>query len=171
MLTEAKMRALTKGLPSKSAKMRALANAGVPRADIARFLGTNYAFVRNVLEAEEARTPGFAEQQQEEYRTPASKAAPTSWRLRVVDGAVAIPVEALAAIGFTGKDDVILMEFENERELRAWSFNEAVRHAQVVTRPFRESGRSILEELRAERRREFEMEQREIAELRARLAK
>jgi len=44
-----RMTALTKGLPSKSEKMRVLARAGYGRKAIAEFLGTRYQFVRNVL--------------------------------------------------------------------------------------------------------------------------
>ncbi len=36
-------------LPSKSAKIRALAKKGVSRANIAKILGIRYQFVRNVL--------------------------------------------------------------------------------------------------------------------------
>src|SRR5947209_827698 len=50
-----RMQKLTKGLASKSEKMRALASAGYERADIARFLGTRYQFVRNVLVQDEER--------------------------------------------------------------------------------------------------------------------
>src|SRR5271155_4077603 len=38
-------------------KIRALAAAGVPRADIARFLGKRYQHVRNVLEDDAQRAP------------------------------------------------------------------------------------------------------------------
>ena len=54
-LNRQRMRRLTEGLASKSDKMRALAKAGYERADIARFLGTRYQFVRNVLVHDEAR--------------------------------------------------------------------------------------------------------------------
>ncbi len=43
------MAAVAGGLPSKAAKIRALAAAGYARADIARFLGIRYQQVRNVL--------------------------------------------------------------------------------------------------------------------------
>ena len=50
-----RMLALTRGLPSKSEKMRVLAQAGYGRKAIAEFLGTRYQFVRNVLVKDEAR--------------------------------------------------------------------------------------------------------------------
>src|SRR5690242_1162090 len=40
---------LTQGLPTTSAKIRALGEAGYKRAEIARFLGIGYQHVRNVL--------------------------------------------------------------------------------------------------------------------------
>ena len=43
------MGALTEGLPTESAKIRALDAAGVARADIARFLDIRYQHVRYVL--------------------------------------------------------------------------------------------------------------------------
>ncbi len=43
------MTAIAEGLPTKSAKIRALGAAGFERADIARFLGIRYQHVRNVL--------------------------------------------------------------------------------------------------------------------------
>lgn len=43
------MAAVAEGLPSKSAKIRALDSAGYKRADIARFLDIRYQHVRNVL--------------------------------------------------------------------------------------------------------------------------
>src|SRR6201992_1996492 len=41
-------------------KIRALAGAGVPRADIARFLGKRYQHVRNVLEDDAQSGGGYA---------------------------------------------------------------------------------------------------------------
>lgn len=45
----AEMNRATAGLPTKSAKIRALAAAGYSRAEIAAFLGTSYQHVRSVL--------------------------------------------------------------------------------------------------------------------------
>src|SRR5258708_19211233 len=75
------MRQLTQGLNSKSDKMRALAKAGYERADIARFLGTRYQFVRNVLIQDEARN---ARKATEAKGSPNhnDKLAPAKLRLR-----------------------------------------------------------------------------------------
>jgi hypothetical protein len=62
VMTEDEMNALTSGLSTKSSKIRALADKGVSRADIARYLQVRYQHVRNVLiaprpKAELATTP------------------------------------------------------------------------------------------------------------------
>ncbi|MCY4397487.1 MAG: AbrB/MazE/SpoVT family DNA-binding domain-containing protein [Rhodospirillaceae bacterium] len=49
MSMQEEMEAIAEGLPTKSAKIRALDAAGYKRADIARFLGIRYQHVRNVL--------------------------------------------------------------------------------------------------------------------------
>ena len=49
MLDEARMKELTKGLATKSDKIRVLSENGYSRGDIARFLGIRYQHVRNVL--------------------------------------------------------------------------------------------------------------------------
>lgn len=48
-MTRSEMDRLVGNLPTKSAKIRALAAAGVKRADIARYFGIRYQHVRNVL--------------------------------------------------------------------------------------------------------------------------
>jgi hypothetical protein len=53
-----RLEALTRSQPTVAGKIRALAGAGVPRADIARFLGKRYQHVRNVLEDDAQRAGG-----------------------------------------------------------------------------------------------------------------
>ena len=48
-MTEAQMDKLTRYLPTKSAKIRLLADHGVSRSEIARYLDIRYQHVRNVL--------------------------------------------------------------------------------------------------------------------------
>ena len=166
MLTEAKMRALTKGLPSKSAKMRALAKAGVARADIARFLGTRYQFVRNVLEAENAKTTGFAESPQSEYKSQpgergsGSREEPQTFRLRVHDGTAALPPNALSLIGATEGDTLVVKIEENGIDLRIWSLQAALRLIQAQSRSLVQEGISVVDEFLAEKYREVEREER-----------
>jgi bifunctional DNA-binding transcriptional regulator/antitoxin component of YhaV-PrlF toxin-antitoxin module len=48
-MTQDEMDRLTAGTDNKSQKIRSLFDAGVPRADIARYLGITYQHVQNVL--------------------------------------------------------------------------------------------------------------------------
>lgn len=50
-MTNDEMAHLTSGLTTKSEKIRVLADHGVPRSDIARYLNIRYQHVRNVLVA------------------------------------------------------------------------------------------------------------------------
>ena len=51
---------LTKGLATKSDKIRELGRCGVPTAEIARYLGIRYQHARNVLVAAGLHAPGEA---------------------------------------------------------------------------------------------------------------
>lgn len=55
------MKAVTHGLPTKAAKIRALDKRGFKRADIARFLGIRYQHVRNTLERPQAASAKAAD--------------------------------------------------------------------------------------------------------------
>ena len=84
-------------------KIRALAAAGYPRAEIARMLGKRYQHVRNVLEEPKAATinvdhapPGLAEADTK----PFQHAIPHTYWLEVgADGSVVLPPEVLEALG------------------------------------------------------------------------
>ncbi|HEX6001578.1 MAG TPA: hypothetical protein VFZ16_19620, partial [Hyphomicrobiaceae bacterium] len=125
MLDNARMKELTNGLPTKSAKIRALSEAGCSRADIARFLGIRYQHVRNVLVqsgqpspcgATEPETPGasgLAEEQAHFGDAPAMvAAAPDGIRHRVslkldAGGRVLIPAAMREAMQ-VGEGDTVL---------------------------------------------------------------
>ena len=53
---------ITRGLPTKSEKIRTLGRKGVPTADIARFLGIRYQHARNVLNDAGLQHGGMAEE-------------------------------------------------------------------------------------------------------------
>jgi hypothetical protein len=162
MLTEAEMRSLTKGLPSKSAKMRALAKEGVPRADIARFLGTRYQFVRNVLEADAAR--GFAENPQAQYSAPAAPVLSHDEARRffayVENGLLVIPTEAVAAMKAREGDKVGILLEANSVHLRVASLRVLLERAQDGVSHLKRPGVSEVDELIAERRAEADRENR-----------
>ncbi len=149
-----RMRRLTKGLASKSDKMRALARAGYERADIARFLGTRYQFVRNVLVQEKARA---AKQAAEAAASPndSEQLAPTKLRLGP-DGRVVIPAAFREALGLSEGDTLIAST--EDGELHLLTVGAAVRRAQAIVRQFVPEGASLVDELLEDRRREVERE-------------
>jgi len=146
---------LTEGLPSKSAKMRALAKAGYKRSEIAKFLGTKYQFVRNVLVQEEARQSRDAEAASlDNSSTPARN---ISIKVRLgPDGRVVIPATFRETLGLK-EGDVLFARLENG-ELNLLTPMAAMRRAQALVRQFVPEGVSLVDELIADRRREVERE-------------
>jgi AbrB family looped-hinge helix DNA binding protein len=146
------MRELTQGLNSKSDKMRVLARAGYERADIARFLGTRYQFVRNVLVQEEMRN---AKQAAKAKRSPNEKLPPAKLRLGP-DGRVVIPATFREALGLSEGDTLIASLVDGE--LHLLTIEAAVQKAQAIVRQFLPEGVSLVDELLEDRRREVERE-------------
>jgi bifunctional DNA-binding transcriptional regulator/antitoxin component of YhaV-PrlF toxin-antitoxin module len=146
-----RMTALTKGLPSKSEKMRVLARAGYGRKAIAEFLGTRYQFVRNVLVEEEARNA----RQAAAAVSGEHKFAPTKLRLGP-DGRVVIPVAFREALGISDGDMLIASIVDGE--LHLLTIPAAIRRAQAIVRQHVPEGVSLVDELLEDRRREVERE-------------
>jgi AbrB family looped-hinge helix DNA binding protein len=145
------MRQLTSGLNSKSEKMRALSRAGYQRADIARFLGTSYQFVRNVLVKEEERGAARA--------SPAhAGSAPVRLRLGP-DGRIVIPAAFREALQLSEGDTLIASV--SDGELHLLTRQAAVRRAQAIVRQFVPGGVSLVDELLEDRRREVERERQD----------
>src|SRR5579862_3315309 len=111
-----KMAELVRPHTTVADKIRALAAAGVARADIARFLGKRYQHVRNVLEADRQRgmtappatSPtglqegGAAFERDEDERNLVESRGAGAYRLVVLpDGCVMLPKEVRAAFGVT----------------------------------------------------------------------
>jgi bifunctional DNA-binding transcriptional regulator/antitoxin component of YhaV-PrlF toxin-antitoxin module len=94
---------LVAGQKTVAGKIRTLAAAGYPRAEIARMLGKRYQHVRNVLEEPKAATinvhqapPGLAEADTK----PFQHAIPHTYWLDVgANGSVVLPPEVLEALG------------------------------------------------------------------------
>jgi AbrB family looped-hinge helix DNA binding protein len=148
------MAKLTKGLPSKSAKMRALAAAGYARADIARFLGTRYQFVRNVLKRDEARQN--RREADDGARPDHGDLKPTKVRLGP-DGRVVIPVAFREALNLR-EGDVVIASVD-EGEVRLSTMDAVARRVQAMVRKFIPEGVSLVDELIAERRAEAAREE------------
>lgn len=147
------MRQLTAGLNSKSEKMRALAKAGFKRADIARFLGTRYQFVRNVLVQDQARQAEKAASE----TLPSQKPLPPAKIRLGPDGRVLIPAAFREALKLS-EGDTLIASVENG-ELHLLTIEAAVRKAQAIVRRFVPEGVSLVDELISDRRREVEREQ------------
>lgn len=132
-----RMEAITKGLPTKSAKIRALGAAGFKRAEIARFLNIRYQHVRNV----------------EVQASKKDEAPPQSTHIEVgAGGRVVIPAPIREAMGIKEGDRLVARFADGELKLMTKQL--ALQRAQEVVRKFVPPGVSLADELIADRRRE-----------------
>jgi bifunctional DNA-binding transcriptional regulator/antitoxin component of YhaV-PrlF toxin-antitoxin module len=152
------MEQLTAHLPTKSAKIRALNNAGYSRSKIADFLGIRYQHVRNVL-VNDARVAGAStdESPPSSAAGPGGMPGPTNVRMGP-DGRIVIPSAFREALGLK-KDETLLASLDNG-EIRLMTIPAAIRKAQAIVRKFVPEGVSLVDELLADRRREAEREDR-----------
>jgi bifunctional DNA-binding transcriptional regulator/antitoxin component of YhaV-PrlF toxin-antitoxin module len=155
-----RMASLTRALPTKAAKIRALAAAGYTRTAIAASLGISYQHVRNVLVRDEEK----AAQASAAPEALASEAPheTTYGRARIdEEGRVLLPAKAFAHLklrpgGIVGwrieGDEVILMGVDaGLREMREM----------LRTKPLG-PGESAVDELIRERREEARKEEEEL---------
>jgi bifunctional DNA-binding transcriptional regulator/antitoxin component of YhaV-PrlF toxin-antitoxin module len=155
--SEERMAALTRGLPSKSAKIRALHGAGCSRSEIADFIGVRYQFVRNVI-VDSERKEGRKDRQANPV-TPGQTRAEYGNSAKVEldrDGKLAIPESLLAALGVKAGDKLIAC-LENG-EIRLMTMAKAVSRAQAIVREVVPEGVSLVDELLEDRRREITRE-------------
>jgi AbrB family looped-hinge helix DNA binding protein len=150
-----RMEELTRGLPTKSAKMRVLAKAGYGRSEIARFLGTRYQFVRNVLVQDEARRERGTERPKAGEPPAATNNASVRVRLGP-EGRVVIPAAFRESLGLK-EGDVLFARLE-DGEIVLLTPEAAMLRAQAIVRQFVPEGVSLVDELIEERRREAERE-------------
>lgn len=166
------MAKLAQGLPSKAAKIRALAAAGYARADIARFLGVRYQHVRNVLvqqppmagEAEHEAAQGFAE---EAAGPPSLRGAPPAGFSRTppaglsteafrgnltaeADGGIVIPGGMLAGAGIAPGETVLVRVADGE--IRLSGYRSTLERLNRIAGRFRRPGVSEVDDFIAERR-------------------
>lgn len=142
---------------TKSSKIRKLAAAGHSRSDIAKALGIRYQHVRNVLVADEAALERRAA---EDVAPPANNAPVetsvlpnTPFRLTVdAAGSVRLPTDALVSLR-TKPGSVLVGEMVGT-ELHLYSLQDAIRRAQASVKEFVAAGRSLADDLIADRRRE-----------------
>ena len=147
------MNRVVEGLPSISAKIRALGGAGYARADIARFLGKRYQHVHNVL----ARARGKAAAPPARSGAPDRPGDVASQKLRVAeDGRVVIPAEMRAAMLIDESGHLTARVVEGE--LRVLTPKAAIFKLQRMVREKAPDGVSLVDELIAERRAEARRE-------------
>ncbi len=177
MTAEEKMVRITDGLPTISAKIRALNAEGFRRSEIARFLHRQPTHVRNVLKAEEYRrgpapVPGAGAVRP----TPTSQAASemedsaceggwaqidhlmnTRFRLEIdPEGRLTLPPQALDLLN-ARKTPVVMGSIENG-EFVLISVKESVRRVQQWAQKTFPPDVDLAAELIAQRRREAEAE-------------
>ncbi len=136
----APMDAVVAGLSTKADKIRALDRAGYARADIATHLGIRYQHVYNVLKRAKSERP----------------ASPT-WVKVGEGGRVVIPAPYRRAMGVADGDHVQLCL--ERGEVRMVSRATVIRRVQARVADSVEPGRSLVDELIAERRREAAREE------------
>ena len=140
------------GLPTKSAKIRALGKAGYQRADIARFLNIRYQHVRNVLLHAEGKLAA-----REQDNAP-SKPPAQVWAQVGPDGRVVIPASYRQFLGIENGGHILLLR--DDDELRMMGREGAVRRAQAMVAPYLKDESTSVDSFLAERRREARREER-----------
>lgn len=142
----------TKDLPTKSAKIRALDALGVPRADIARFLDIRYQHVRNVLTQERPTPVLHAAEAAAVYEDEDGKA-----RVQV-DGSVRLPAALAAQLGAAPGETLVAVPQDGGLWIATRKVSRAL--AQATARALIPAGTDWMSDLREDRRRQFEREER-----------
>jgi hypothetical protein len=153
---------LTKGLTTKSEKIRTLGRKGVPTADIARFLGIRYQHARNVLnDAGVLAGAGMSEDLPEletKMMPPEKSSAPVpwdwsfSWAEVGPDGTLKLPEKLMAATGIS-PGSVVHVCYANDC-LEVMTEESALRRAQALAATIKVEGESIVDEFLREKREE-----------------
>ncbi len=147
----AEMAKVVIGLPTKSAKIRALGAAGYARGDIARFLDIRYQHVRNVL----------VQAQEKEERAAQDEAAASPpaqmWAQVGPDGRVVVPAAYRGLLGIEGGGH-LFMVLEGD-EVRLMGRDGALRRAQDIVAPYLKDESLSVDAFLADRRREARREE------------
>jgi hypothetical protein len=164
----ARLGAIARPHATVAGKIRALSAAGVPRADIARFLGKRYQHVRNVLEGDAQSAGGGyvlgradlsgVQEGPATYEPPIDEAGSVErlsehvyWLRPRPDGSLILPKEVADALGIAVGERV-QAKFQGD-ELRIVSGDTAMERARALVRQYApaKSG-SVVDEFLAERR-------------------
>ena len=142
----------TKDLPTKSAKIRALDALGVPRADIARFLDIRYQHVRNVLMQERPAPVQHVAETAVPYDDEDGRAALQP------DGSVRVPALLAAQLGAHAGEILAAVPLDGGLWIATRKVSRA--RAQAMAQQFSPNDADWMSELRADRQRQFEREER-----------
>lgn len=142
---------LTAGLPSKAAKMRALEAVGASRGDIARYLDVSYQQVRNTLLRGKPTRTGFNEQ-------PVAYSDTVERASVMEDGSIRIPPALTVAIGATAADALVAIPEEGGLWIATRTVSRA--RARAFAQGLNPPGADWMKELKDDRRRQFEREER-----------
>jgi len=145
---------LTRGLPTKAAKIRALDAAGFSRSRIADAMGVRYQQVRNALVNAAADTASSVRDASSDIpvRPAASDPAGPVAVMLQPGGKVPLPRAFTEVLGVSEGDELLLC-LEGD-ELRLYSRATAIEQVQARVRRRLPEGVSLADELIAERRRE-----------------
>ena len=147
------MKRIVEGLPTISAKIRALDAAGYMRADIARYLGKRYQHVRNVLVQSQPKS----EVDREQCPISDEPGNVGSQRIRILaNGRIVIPAKMRSAMLID--ESGYLTARVVEGELRVLTPKAAVLKLQKRMREKAPEGVSVVDDLIAERRAEARRE-------------
>jgi bifunctional DNA-binding transcriptional regulator/antitoxin component of YhaV-PrlF toxin-antitoxin module len=149
-LPKKEMESLTRRCRTKADKIRALARARVPPADIARFLGIRYQYAYNVMKRSAIRNDVVMD----------SPARPNQSDKATLDsfGRIAIPEHLRSALGVSAGDE-LLIRLDGE-ELRLFTRAAGLRVAQSIASKYLHQGDSLSDELLDDRAREVADERR-----------
>jgi bifunctional DNA-binding transcriptional regulator/antitoxin component of YhaV-PrlF toxin-antitoxin module len=147
---------ITKNLQTKSDKIRALARAGIPTADIARYLQIRYQHARNVLVGSGLHATRRNKDAGDNSAPTATSATVGKWVRLDGAGRLQIPAELMQAAGIAGDDQVHVRVSGDTVEIL--SQRAALERARRIVSKFVPQGISLVDELIAERRREAERE-------------
>ena len=165
------LEALLQGHKTVAGKIRALAAAGIPRAEIARILGKRYQHVRNVLEEPgKARSTSHDTPQglAEADSKPFQHATPHTYRLDVgPNGSVVLPPEVLDALG--ARPGGVIIADLGEESFTLISGMTGIRRMQARLAQLPPSNTLASEELIEDRRREAAIEELEAQIYKARM--
>ena len=155
---------ITQGHQTTSDKIRALANGGYDRIEIAKLLDIRYQHVRNVLvegPPKERYTVGrveFADVREAAAPAFTMEADASMLRLRIgQDGTVQLPASVLEALGLT-PGGIAIAELQADR-LTVLSVGESIRRVRQMVRELIPNRTGLVDDLIADRRREAAAEE------------